>query len=264
MFQAGKEVMIKVVVQSIPAYSMGAFKLPIGLCKDIEAMICKFWWSSGDSKKIHWVKWSSFCSSKSIEMMGFRDLQKFNNATLAKQVWRLIHQKETLLFKAFSVKYFPNGCVLDAPHPKYSYAWKSILQAHDVINKGAIWRVRNGELIDIWRHRWLPDLTHSKIISPQANTSVNRVCELFVPNTKIWDPGKLAICFLPWEAEIVSQIQVYTDEEENVLIWPLTADLIAAKDCLAPSLSSLAHDQAIWKMKVPNKIRHFIWGAVKD
>ena len=54
--QAGKEVMIKVVVQSIPAYSMGAFKLPIGLCKDIEAMICKFWWSSGDSKKIHWVK----------------------------------------------------------------------------------------------------------------------------------------------------------------------------------------------------------------
>ena len=198
-------------------------------------------------------------------MMGFRDLHKFNNTTLAKQVWRLIHQKETLLFKAFSVKYFPNGCVLDAPiHPKYSYAWKSILQAHDVINKGAIWRVRNGELIDIWRHRWLPDLTHSKIISPQANTSVNRVCELFVPNTKIWDPGKLAICFLPWEAEIVSQIQVYTDGEEDVLIWPLTADggysvhshlLVSAEDCLAPSLSSLAHDQVvwkkIWKMKVP-------------
>ena len=133
-----------------------------------------------------------------------------------------------------------------------------------VTNKGAIWRAGNGELIDIWRHRWLPDLTHSKIISPWANTSVNRVCELFVPNTKIWDPGQLDPCFLPWEAEIVSQIQVYTDGEEDVLIWPLTADggysvhshlLVSAEDCLAPSLSSLAHDQVvwkkIWKMKVP-------------
>ena len=38
--QAGKEVMIKEVVQSIPAYSMGVFKLLVCLCKDIEAMIC--------------------------------------------------------------------------------------------------------------------------------------------------------------------------------------------------------------------------------
>ena len=37
--QVGKEVMIKVVVQSIPTYSMSVFRLPVGLLKDIEAMI---------------------------------------------------------------------------------------------------------------------------------------------------------------------------------------------------------------------------------
>jgi len=42
--QVGKEVMIKAVVQSNPAYSMSVFKLTIGLCIDIEAMIRKFWW----------------------------------------------------------------------------------------------------------------------------------------------------------------------------------------------------------------------------
>ena len=48
--------MIKAVVQSISVYSMSVFKLPVGLCKDIEAMIQKFWWGSGDARKIHWVK----------------------------------------------------------------------------------------------------------------------------------------------------------------------------------------------------------------
>ena len=36
------EVMIKVVVQAIPIYSMSVFKLPVSLCKDIEATIRKF------------------------------------------------------------------------------------------------------------------------------------------------------------------------------------------------------------------------------
>ena len=37
--QADKEIMTKVVVQSIPTYSMSVFRLPIGLPEDIEAMI---------------------------------------------------------------------------------------------------------------------------------------------------------------------------------------------------------------------------------
>ena len=55
--QARKEVMIKAVIQSIPAYSMSVFKLPASLCKEIEMMIRRFWWGQHDAKKIHWVKW---------------------------------------------------------------------------------------------------------------------------------------------------------------------------------------------------------------
>ena len=47
----GKEIMIKAVIQSIPAYSMSVFKLPVSLCKDIEMMIRKFWWGQGETKK---------------------------------------------------------------------------------------------------------------------------------------------------------------------------------------------------------------------
>ena len=56
--QVGKEIMIKAVIQSIPAYSMSVFKLPVNLFKDIEMMIRNFWWGQGETKKKkkkHWV-----------------------------------------------------------------------------------------------------------------------------------------------------------------------------------------------------------------
>ena len=115
---------------------------------------------------------------------------------MAKQVWRFLHHEDTLLFKVFSAKYFPNDNILDAlVHPKCSYAWRSILNAHGVIEKGAIWRAGSGQMIDVWHHRWLSDLNHSKIISPNANDDVSRVCDLFLLGTRTWDPRRLASFF---------------------------------------------------------------------
>ena len=42
--QVGKEVLLKPVVQAISTFTMGCFKLPLGLCRDIEMLIRKFWW----------------------------------------------------------------------------------------------------------------------------------------------------------------------------------------------------------------------------
>lgn len=78
------------------------------------------------------MKWSTLCTSKSVEGMGFKDIQQFNQALLAKQVWRLFHQKETLL--VFKAKFFLEGCIIDASVlSKCSYVWRSILQAREVI-----------------------------------------------------------------------------------------------------------------------------------
>ena len=114
---------------------------------------------------------------------------------------------------------------MDALVPqKCSYAWQSILQAREVIEKCAIWRVGSGHGIDVWKHRWLPNPTYNKIFSPRRESSVSRVSDLFYPDTRIWDPGKLEENFYPWEAEMVSRIQVSDGSAEDLLVWPLTFD----------------------------------------
>ena len=40
--QARNEVLLKAAVQAIPTFAMGCFKLPVGLCRDIEMLIRKF------------------------------------------------------------------------------------------------------------------------------------------------------------------------------------------------------------------------------
>ena len=55
--QVGREVLIIVVIQAIITYAMGCFKLPLGLCNEIEVLIRKFWWGQrGEKQKIHWLK----------------------------------------------------------------------------------------------------------------------------------------------------------------------------------------------------------------
>ena len=88
-----------------------------------------------------------------VDGMGFHNLAHFNDALLAKQAWRLLHNKETPFYKVFKAKFFPNHSLLEAKESSFgSYAWKSILQGRDVILDGVRWRVGDGKSIKIWQH----------------------------------------------------------------------------------------------------------------
>lgn len=80
------------------------------------------------------------CKSKNLGGMGFKNLEKFNVAMLAKQVWRLLTNHTSLFYRVFSSKYFPSGSVLDARPSLGSYAWQSTVKAIS-LKSGMLWRV---------------------------------------------------------------------------------------------------------------------------
>ena len=89
---------------SYPYIAMSCFELPVGLCKDIEIQIRKFWWGGrGGQRKIHWKSWEVLCKLKEGGM-GFKDLVRFNEAMLAKQIWRLQTDKKILFCLRFSAQ----------------------------------------------------------------------------------------------------------------------------------------------------------------
>jgi hypothetical protein len=149
--QAGKEILLKAVIQAIPTYNMSVFQLPITLCREINSMMQRFWWGHiSKNSKIAWLSWEKMGCAKLEGGLGFRDLVLFNKALLAKQGWRLLQNPDSLTAKIFEAKYYENSSFLEASlGNRPSFAWRSLLYAKELIIQGSLWRVGDGKKIRI-------------------------------------------------------------------------------------------------------------------
>jgi hypothetical protein len=163
--QVGREVFIKSVAQ----YLMGVFKLPFSVCDDLKKLVRNFYWGTKDGKrKTHWRSWEKLQRPKSQGGLGFRDYRKFNQALLARKAWRLLIKPESLCARVLKAKYYPNGRLEDTVFStNASSTWQAISHGLDLLKKGLVWRVGNGQSIRIWRDSWIPRPHSYKLVSPK-------------------------------------------------------------------------------------------------
>ena len=207
--------------------------------------------------------------------MGFKDLANFNDALLAKQAWRLLHQRNSLFYRVFKARFFPHCSILEAPYSSTgSYAWHSILKGRDLVLKGARWRVGSGEAISVWNDAWLPSTTHPRIeahVVPGFEDM--KVSALIDPATKKWDLSMLNGLFTTQEVELISSIPLCPNAVEDVVVWPFTP---SGNYTVKSGTRFLTSDQAplqnvinaqpekevwklIWSLNVQSKVRNFLW-----
>jgi hypothetical protein len=83
------------------------------------------------------MSWSRLGASKQTGGLGFRDLEAFNLALLAKQGWRLLQYPNSLLANVLKGKYFPWASFMHAKMgSRPSFMWCSLLKAGPLLDQG--------------------------------------------------------------------------------------------------------------------------------
>jgi hypothetical protein len=218
--QAAKEILIKAVGQSIPTYLMSVFKLPFSVCDDLTRMIRNYWWGSKKGKrKTHWKAWEQLTKPKSFGGLGFRDFRLFNQAMLARQAWRLLTQPESLCARVLKAKYYPRGHLQDTVFPRgASSSWQAIQHGLELLKKGLIWHVGNGQSIRVWRDQWIPRPHSFRPISKQRRCRIRRVSGLLTPEGS-WDMQTLRRYFLQVDIDEIVKLRPSPRLHDDILAW---------------------------------------------
>lgn len=217
--QAGKEILIKAILQSIPTYCISVFILPKSLCSQLNKSFAKFWWGHLDNhSRLHWRNRSTLYLSKQSGGMGFRYLHFFN---LAKQAWLFLVDPTSLPSIIFQEKYFPTSSILNAElGSKPSYIWRSIFQALPLFKEGLLWKIGNGEKVEIWTDPWLPANTFGKVQSPISIISAFAyVFELLDRHTGWWRMDLVKSIYVESDARQILNIPTSNTSQQDTLIW---------------------------------------------
>ena len=220
--RAGKEVLIKSVAQLIPTSTMGVFQLPVKICNELNAMCARFWWGQvGNERKIHWRSYDILSTPKKERGMDFRNIQSFNLAIIAKQGWRLMQGKDSLLFRCFKVKYLPRCGFLDVVDvPNSSFVWKSILATKEILERGHCWRVGDRSTIWVIKDRWIPKHPTNKVIHMVLDKEWEwRVAELIGWSTHTWDSQYIEEKFHSDDATAILRIPLSRRHIQDSTYW---------------------------------------------
>ncbi|XP_010451645.1 PREDICTED: uncharacterized protein LOC104733795 [Camelina sativa] len=275
--KGGKEVMIKSVATAVPTFVMSCFRLPKTITSKLTSVVANFWWSTnGQTGGMHWLAWEKLCVSKQLGGLGFRNVDDFNSALLAKQLWRLIDAPDSLFARVFKSRYYRNTHPLD-PIRSYSpsYGWRSICSARSLVNKGLIKRVGSGDTISIWSDPWVPAQfprpALSKGLVKDLSLQMNQLIDC---RTNTWCMDMLHEHFDPSDVALIQAIPLGGNQRDDPYGWHFTktgrytvksgyhtARLDVNRTFLAcgsgPEITPLL--AGVWRAHCPPKIQHFMW-----
>jgi hypothetical protein len=211
--------------------------------------------------------------------MGFRDLQSFNLAMLAKQVWRLLCEPESLCARVLRARYYLDRKLLNAKLKSgSSYTWQSVMAGLECFKLGYIWRVGDGTQINIWEDNWIPGSHNMKIQMPRGNNLVTRVDELINSVDLTWDADLVRSIFWGIDATRILQIPI-TWGREDCVAWHFNrSGLFSVRSAYhgqwkmkygarlngasSGGASNIQTWKNLWKLHLPGKIRVFRWRSL--
>ncbi|KAF7822992.1 ribonuclease H [Senna tora] len=235
--------------------------------RKIESLMANFFWGHNEnSPKIHLQNWQLLCRPKNEGGLALCNVQAFNEALMAKHLWRIMTEQNSLAVSSLSTKYMDNNGNLLAPSTA-SWRWKSVLKSKEVILSNIKWQVGDGKHININHHAWWPMLRDQQ--------SCHVVADLIQHNFPSWNSSMLTALYDPNTANIIAASPLSVTGVHDKLIWNTSTDgQYKVRDGYKWLLSRNSNGgigslhsevwKTIWSLKLPYRIVMFMWRVLND
>uniref|UniRef100_A0A803PE83 Uncharacterized protein n=1 Tax=Cannabis sativa TaxID=3483 RepID=A0A803PE83_CANSA len=223
---AGRLTLISSVAASMPVYNMATNKVPISTCRELDAIVRKFWWIGNAEKNrfMAYKAWDKICQPKFVGGLGLRRFEDMNRALISKLAWSLAQNQDPPWVKCLLSKYCSRASFWAVePRNGDSFLWKSILSTRNIVLKGSVTLAAEGSSIDFWAQPWIPWL--DPIGFGQLMGSLDRNTLSITTVADISTNGR-------WNREVVTDV--------------FGAD-IGRKIMEIPRIPLHHHDQVVWK-----------------
>lgn len=221
-----------------------------------------------------WVSWDRMATPKCVGGLGFKELESFNDALLAKLGWRILNNPEALLSRVLKGKYFWESSFMESTTKQAaSHGWIGIMAGKEVFKKGLGFLVGNGESINVWSDAWLSTSQPLTPIGPPtlANQDL-KVSDLLLPDSNDWNLPLIRL-HLPHYEEIIRQLIPSALKPPDKQVWlgetngcysTKTGYKLAVPHAQIPNPYGFDWIKHVWKLDSPNKIKHFLWRALNN
>lgn len=193
--QAGRVVLIKSVLQSIPIYFMGTIKVPNSVIKGVNGSDPDFFWGAMDKKRFMcYVSWEKITQPLNQGGLAIRDFTSVNEALLMKALWQVANGSDAVWVQIVMAKYLPCSELWSSKRTyKCSALWKGIMSLRGQLKPLLAWQIGTGEHCKVLSDPWTPaDVVP---ITTEPRLKDMRVRELVDPQTGIWDTSLLLELF---------------------------------------------------------------------
>ena len=179
---AGRTVLVKSLLNTVPNYVMQGAALLAHLCDKLDKINRDFLWgSTTEKRRMHLVGWNKVIRPIEEGGLGIQAARAKNIALLAKLNWRLYQEKDALWAKVILRKYcsISRQTARDPDKLPCSPCWTAVKTGFPTFVDGICWSVGRRSKLKFWEDKWVKG---KSVVELDAKVVIELVCATNTPN----------------------------------------------------------------------------------
>ncbi|CAN6182020.1 unnamed protein product [Urochloa humidicola] len=269
----GRLILINSVLSSLPMFMLSIFEIPRGVLKKLDYYRSRFFWQSEEhKKKYRLTKWSVICTPKDQGGLGVLNLNVQNKCLLSKWLCKLING-DGVWHNLLRRKYLRDRTITQVQHmPGDSQFWTGLMKVRDEFLNLGKFSLGDGSQIRFWEDTWITSLP-LKVLYPSLY-SIVRKRSATVQSVLFTTPLNVAFRrsltgnnLQAWHQIVAMVMNVQlSHHQRDRFIWGLHQNGKFSVHSMYRALVAtqvLSPNTVIWKLKIPLKIKVFMWYLIK-